>query len=119
MKHRRKKKKKKGSSGCRCGGFKETSLSEVAHNERHRHQSYANANRSEELVNGIGQDERARPCCHFRPNNCLAEAQFAKHGCHIDPTGKTDDTENWLEAHGTHTLGHRSQSVFLHFCHYY
>lgn len=63
-------------------------------------------------MNGVGQDERARPRCHFRPNDCLAEAQFAEHGRHIDPTGETDDTENWLEAHGTHSLGHRSQSVF-------
>lgn len=36
-----------GSSGCRCRRFKETSLSEVAHDERHRHQSDADANRSE------------------------------------------------------------------------
>lgn len=50
-------------------------------------------------MNGVGQDERARSRCHFGANHCLAEAQLAEHGCHIHPTGKTDDTENWLGAH--------------------
>ncbi len=80
-----------GSSGCRRGWFKETSLSEVAHNERHRHQSDADANRSEELVDGVGQDERARPRCHLRPHHGLTEAQFAQHGRHVDPTVEADD----------------------------
>lgn len=47
-------------------------------------------------MDGVGQDERARPRCHFGANHRLAEAQLAEHGCHIDATGKTDDTENWL-----------------------
>lgn len=66
-------------------------------------------------MNGVGQDECARPRCHFRPNDCLAEAQLAKQGRHIDPAGETDDTENWLEAHGTHTSDQRSPSshIFL------
>lgn len=89
------KQRSRGSSGGRCGRFKETSLSEVTHDERHRHQSDADANRSEELVDGVSQDECARPCCHFRPNDCFAEAQFAQQGRHIDPTGETNDMENW------------------------
>lgn len=103
---------REGSSGCRCGWFKETSLSEVTHDERHGHQSDADANRSKELVDGVGQDERARPRCHFRPNDWLAEAQFAKHGRHIDPTGETNDTENWLEVHRIHISGDHSH-IFL------
>lgn len=47
-------------------------------------------------MDGVGQHERARPRCHFGANHRLAEAQLAEHGCHIDATGKTDDTENWL-----------------------
>ena len=50
-------------------------------------------------MNGVGQDERARSRCHFGANDWLAEAQLAEHGCHVDPAGKTDDTENWLGAH--------------------
>ena len=91
-----------GSSGCRCGRFKETSLSEVAHDERHRHQSDADANRSEELVDGVGQDECARPCCHLRANDRLAEAQFAQHGRHIDPAGETNDTDNSSQVYRIH-----------------
>lgn len=100
----------RGWSGCRCWGLKEPSLSEVAYDERHGHQSDADPDRSEELVNGVGQDERAGPRCHFRPNDCLAEAQLAEQGRHIDPTGETDDTENWSEARGSRTSGHRSLS---------
>lgn len=93
----RQQRSREGSSGCRCGWFKETSLSEVAHDERNGHQSDAHANRSKDLVDGVGHDERARPGCHFRLNDFLAEAHFAKYGRHIDPTGETNDTENWLE----------------------
>lgn len=77
------------SSGCRRGRFKETSLSEVAHDERHRHQSDAHANWSKKLMDGVGQDERAGSGCHFRANHCLAEAQFAQQSHHIDPTAET------------------------------
>lgn len=59
-------------------------------------------------MDGVGQDERARPRCHFRPDDRLAEAQFAEHGCHVDPTGEANDRENWLRAGGNYTLGHRS-----------
>lgn len=79
-----------GSSG--CGGFKETSLSEVAHDERDGYQSGADADRSEELVEGVGQEERAGSRRHFRANDGLAEAQLAQHGRHIDPTGEKDDS---------------------------
>lgn len=89
-----------------------TSLSEVAHDERHGHQSDADANRSEELVDGVGQDERARPRCHLRLDDRLAEAHFAQHGRHIDPTGETDDTGNRLEVR-TNFLVRQSLSALL------
>jgi len=76
------------SSGGRCGWFEVTSLSEVAHDERHGHQSGADANRSEELVDGVGQDERAGSRRHFGPNDRLAEAHFAQDGRHVDATGE-------------------------------
>lgn len=84
------------SSGCSRWGLKESSLPEIAHDEWNWHQRDANANWSEELMDGVGQYERARPRGHFGANHRLAEAQLAEHGCHIDATGKTDDTENWL-----------------------
>lgn len=53
-------------------------------------------------MKGVGQYECARPRCHFGLNHSLAQAQFAEHGCYIDPTAKTDDTKvGWvrLEVH--------------------
>lgn len=93
-----------GSSGCSRWGLKESSLPEIAHDERNWHQRDANASWSKELMNGVGQDERARSRCHFGANHCLAEAQLAEHACHVDPTGKTDrkvvrstcEARNWL-----------------------
>lgn len=107
----RRQKSRAGSSGCRCGWFKETSLSEVAHDERHGHQSDADAKWSKELVDGIGQDERAGPCCHFGANHRLAEAQFAQHGRHINPTEDTNDTGVMLGNCYTFTW-----SIFIKVC---
>lgn len=73
------------SSGRGCGWFKESSLSEVAHDERHRHQSDADANRGEELVDGVGQDKSAGSGRHFGLNHSLAEAHFTQNGGHVDP----------------------------------
>lgn len=102
-----------GLSGCRCGWFKETSLSEVAHDERHGHQSDADANRSKELVDGIGQDERARPCCHFRPNDGLAEAHFAQHSRHIDPTGYEEVEHSQGHEGNADVKGNSHRSILL------
>lgn len=90
-----------------------SSLPEIAHDEWNRHQRDANASWSKELMNGVGQDKRARSRCHFGANHCLAEAQLAEHGCHIDPAGKTDDTGNWLGAHM------RPETDFLHSSSFY
>ncbi|MED6282153.1 hypothetical protein CHARACLAT_029051 [Characodon lateralis] len=84
-----KQRKRRGeSSGCRCGRFKESGLSEVANDERYRHHSDAHANGSKELVDGVGKDKRAGSCCHFRLNQLLAEAQFVQHSRHVDPTAE-------------------------------
>lgn len=74
------------TSGSRRGRFKESSLSEVAHDERNRHQRDADADGSEELVDGVGQDKRAGSSCHPGLNHGFAEAQFAQDGRHVHPT---------------------------------
>lgn len=87
------------ASGSRRGRFKESSLSEVADDERNRHQRDADANGSEELVDGVGQDERAGSSCHSGLNHGLAEAQFAQDGRHVDPAVERRDAETQLELH--------------------
>lgn len=81
-----------GSSRRRRAGFKESSLSEVAHDEGHRHQGDADAGRGEELVDGVGQDEGARPCRHLGADDGFAEAHLAEHGRHVDPAGERGDS---------------------------
>lgn len=71
----------------RRAGFKESSLPEVAHDERHRHQGDADAGRGEELVDGVRQDEGAGSGRHLGADHGLAEAHFAEHGGHVDSTG--------------------------------
>lgn len=81
----------RGRSRCRRAGFKESSLSEVAHDEGHGHQGDADAGRGEELVDGVGQDEGARPRRHLGADHGLAEAHFAEHGRHVHSAGGRGD----------------------------
>lgn len=81
----------RGRSRWRRAGFKESSLSEVAHDEGHGHQGDADAGRGEELVDGVGQDEGARPRRHLGADHGLAEAHFAEHGRHVHSAGGRGD----------------------------
>lgn len=75
-------------SGAGDGGLEKTHFSEVAHNEGHRDQRDADADRGKQFVNGVGQHERTGAGSNLGLDHGLAESHLEEQSCHVNATVK-------------------------------